>query len=499
MTGWIYDIAREQSPSEDRLRELFLRSQDAGYGAIGLYLEHRYAYPSAPWAAAPGSLTPELINRLQSDPELSKLRVVPFLNTLGHMEGFIRTEGGEWLAEGPGQGFLQLCPSRKECADFAWGLVSDAMEAFDDEWIHLGGDEAQQLGQCHYCAERVQSIGVAGLYGEYYGQMCQRVLNCGRRPCLWGDMLTKFPEALKAIPKETVIFDWNYFDSPSKTTRMLRAQGFDVVCCPALRTYDAAWCFLDETCKTVDAHVEEAQHSGALGVWICAWEFFGFSSFLSVSPLIFAIGRHIKNGEEWDVAIRSAGGKGYLHAAEVLGKQFPSVSAFLSPGTWRSLRESFVLNGNPFHLWSAWRSDACGSVGDTVLRSCDNAEHLLPKNSPLCFPIELHRVAVRWVRLVEEAYQVYSLGNLEACITLLRDGSLLLDRMRPGLEHIVSAGGSRADLKRLDRLVMYIADVISRLENLEKDSSWRPAFETLVDKTYLPGDQAAWKSGSNFH
>ncbi len=494
MTGWMYDIAREQSPREDRVRDLLLQSKDAGYGAVGLYLEHRYAYPSVPWAAAPGSLTPESVGRLRADPDLSGLRITPFLNTLGHMEGFIRAEGGQWLAEGPGKGFLQLCPSRPECAEFAWTLVSDAMEAFDDEWVHLGGDEAQQLGQCPRCAGRMKSGGVAALYGDYCGRICRRVLDSGRRPCLWGDMLAKFPNALNEIPKGTVIFDWNYSGSPADTTRLFRERGFDVVCCPAVRTYDAGWCFLDETRRVIDAHAEEARQLGALGVWVCAWEFFGFSSLSSIVPLILAAGRRIENGDAWASAIRSVGGEGYARAAELLGSKIPSASAFLALGTWRSLRESFVLGGNPFRLWSAWRADACGPAGDTILRRCDEAEGLLPEESPLRFPVELHMVAVKWVRLVEEAYRSYSAGNSEGCAAVLETGRSLLNRLRPGLERVASEGGSSVDLARLDRLIRFVGEVVSRLENLGRDDPWRPAFETLVDEAYVPGDQAAWHS-----
>ena len=114
--GWMYDIAREQAPSEDRLREILGRSKAAGYTAVGLYLEHRFAYPSAPWAAGPGCLTPDVVRRLRAEAVSTGLRVVPFLNTLGHMEGFIRSEGGQWLAEAPGGETLQTCPSRPECA-----------------------------------------------------------------------------------------------------------------------------------------------------------------------------------------------------------------------------------------------------------------------------------------------------------------------------------------------------------------------------------------------
>jgi hypothetical protein len=44
--GWMYDIAREQSPRLDVLTEMLQRSRAAGYNAVGLYLEHRFAYAS---------------------------------------------------------------------------------------------------------------------------------------------------------------------------------------------------------------------------------------------------------------------------------------------------------------------------------------------------------------------------------------------------------------------------------------------------------------------
>ncbi len=90
--GWMFDVAREQSPSEQFLEDVLSRSGQAGYNAVGLYLEHRFAYPSAPWAAAPGCLTPEVARRLTERFGLQGLRIIPFLNTLGHMEGFLRSE-----------------------------------------------------------------------------------------------------------------------------------------------------------------------------------------------------------------------------------------------------------------------------------------------------------------------------------------------------------------------------------------------------------------------
>ena len=462
----MFDIAREQSPSPDQLDAMLRRSQAAGYGAVGFYLEHRFAYRSAPWAAAPGCLTPEAVGRL----DRHGLRIIPFLNTLGHMEGFIRSEQGQWLAEGPATGSLQMCPSRPECVDFAVGLIGDALEAFDDEWVHLGGDETNQLGRCDRCARREP----ADLYADHFGRLAREVLKRGRRPALWGDMLIKHPEALDAIPGETLIFDWQYFSRPSMSTRMFRERGFDVVCCPSVQTYNSGWCFLDATRENIDQHAEDAKALGALGVMVTTWEFTNFTRYDTTLPLIYAAGRRLARGQDWTAALEAEGGKDYARAAELLGNRVPAAASFLAPGTWRQLRDRFVIRGNPFLLWRDWRDEACGAAGDEILRLCDEAAGALP------FPAELHRVAVEWVRLVQKAYSHYEKPTASA--TALEGGEALLERLRPGLHD--------ADAARLDGLQRRVGQVRDRLRAL---GDYRPSFETLIDDAYIPGDQAGWK------
>ena len=177
--GWMIDLARDPPPAREWLQDALHGAAGAGYDAVGLYLEHRFAYPSAPWAAAPGALTPETVRAL----DRSGLRLIPFLNTLGHMEGFIRAEEGRGLAEGPATGSLQMCPSRESCVTFAEGLIADALDVFDDEWVHLGGDETKQLGRCPACEGRT------GLYARHFARLCRFVLDRGRRPCPWGHLL----------------------------------------------------------------------------------------------------------------------------------------------------------------------------------------------------------------------------------------------------------------------------------------------------------------------
>jgi hypothetical protein len=490
----MYDIAREQSPRADILREMLERSAAAGYNAVGLYLEHRFAYSSASFANAPGCLTPAIVRGLSAEFRPGGVRLIPFLNTLGHMEGFIRSEGGQWLAEGPASwGGEQTCPSRPECARFAENLGADAFAAFDDEWVHLGGDETRQLGQCPRCAERVAQVGRAGLYAEYFSRLCQWVLKRGRRPCLWGDMLIQYPAALDALPRQTLIFDWHYDVRPRDTTRLFRARGFDVICCPAVHTFDSGWCFLNLSKRNIDEHAEDARQAGALGVLVTTWELSFLTNYASVLPLVYAAGRRLARGEDWQAALRAEGGPSYARAVEILGERVPQAAAFLRPGTWRQLRDRFVVRQNPFQLWRDWRTEACGPAGDEILRLCDEASRNLSPHDPLALPVELHRVAVAWVRLVERACRRYAEGDGAACLEELGRARDLFERLRAGLAAVALEGGSAADLARLDVLIEKLERTVRRIRGLPA-GAFRPAFETLVQDGYVPGDQAAWET-----
>lgn len=493
--AWMYDLAREQSPSFDALSAMMQRSLASGYNAVGVYLEHRFAYPSVPWSPPSGSLTPTVVRKLQARFRPAGLRIVPFLNTLGHLEGFIRAQGGQWLSEGDSSGSAQICATREECVAFARGLVGDALDCFDDEWVHLGGDETRQLGQCDVCAARVSEVGKAGLYGEYYAALCRLVLERGRRPCLWGDMLLEHPQALRVIPRETIIFDWQYFNRPRETTRRFRQAGFDVVCCPSVQSYNSGWCYLDATQANIDEHAEDAAALDAVGVLVTTWEFSFFSAYETVLPLIYAAARRLVRRESWEAALRAEGGETYARIASILGRDIPATAAFLRPGTWRQLRDRFVIRQNPFYLWQDWRSEACGPAGDAILSLCERAADGLADEDAWQLPIGLHRVAVQWVRLVESAAQRYAEGQPAAAASVLEHGRELLEALRPSLRRVALSGGSCGDLSRLDRLQEKLAAVGARLRALS-GVTWLPAFETLIHDAYVAGDEAAWRTAT---
>ncbi len=485
----MYDIAREQSPDESELNEWLQKSLNAGYNAVGFYLEHRFAYQSAPWAEAAGALQPDVVKRLVKKFS-PNLRIIPFLNTLGHLEGFIRSQRGQWLAEG-GDSFFhssQMCPSRTECIEFSKNLVLDAMDAFEDEWVHLGGDETDQLGNCSLCKTRAETIGKSGIYGEFYGMLCNWVLEKGKRPCLWGDMLIQYPEALKFIPKQTIIFDWHYDKSPAESTKMFRDSGYEVVCCPALHTFDALWCHWNLSKQNIDDHITASKDS--LGVCVTTWELTYLTNYKSVMPLIYSIGRRL-NGMDWNSAIKAECEPDYLELVEILGNQIPAISEYLAPGKWRKLRNAVLMRRDPFLLWREWREEACGEVGDRLQQICESAREKKTDQYLLTPSLQLLSFAIAIVREIESVKRNYENSTPQNHITF-KDSQLEFNKLIAGLhpENFV-------DQQRLIKFLDPLTKLAKRLEVISKQNEfnkYRPSWEVLIRPGFVPGDQAAWFS-----
>ncbi len=291
---WTYDLAREQVPSLDHLRRLCDLSLEAGYNAIGLYLEHRFAYPSTPWSHGTGCVTPEMVRVLQD--EYRTLEIIPFINLLGHVEGFLYTETGRVYAETRFKG-MQACPSKPEFVEFANKILDDTLSIFNSSIIHIGGDETEHLGACTECQARVRDFekkigtdGKARLFGDHFGPLSAKVIESGRRPAIWGDMLFEHPQAMTVIPKDTLIFDWQYFQSAGLTGQKFRTQGFEVVYCPTLHVYNATWLHLPQSERNVRENIVSAEVDSAHGVCLTTWECELFGNYETLLPAIRASG-----------------------------------------------------------------------------------------------------------------------------------------------------------------------------------------------------------------
>lgn len=475
---WTYDLAREQCPSRDFLARLCTLSLDAGYDALGLYLEHRFRFPSAPWAHGQGALEPETVTWLRR--EFPSLRLIPFINLLGHMEGFLYTERGKRFAEVPFRG-LQACPSNAELTRFAGELLDNTLSAFDDELVHLGGDETAQLGACDECAKTPKSK----LYADHFKPLCEKVISAGKRPALWGDMFLEHPEALDSIPKETLIFDWQYFESPLESSRHFKEKGFEVVCCPTLHTYNSTWLNVRQAEENVRQAHEAAQELGA-GLCVTTWECALMGNYETLFPAI-----------RW-----AASGEGSLldaysddrDWAQHMGVDLVDLGGPFAEGKIRSgLKCRLLLYANPFLAWLRHGADLAGPIGDEALRLARQALTIGSNSSYRGVGVFLEK-AIEFVQLADQARQAYAQGLPGVAVASLAPCRQIFDELaKVARATHLNAGGSLADIERCRIARDHVEVVIRRIRDYGSGQlGYLPSFEAITHPQFCPHDQGCW-------
>ncbi len=524
---WMLDIAREQSPSLEILRELCQLSLDSGYNAIGLYLEHRFAYPSVTWVGGKGCLTPEVVRQLEI--EFPSLQIIPFINLLGHMEGFLNTEEGSHLAEQRFTG-MQACPSKDEFKVLCKAIIADTISCFSSEIIHIGGDETAQLGACPVCSAKVKAWeaegvtdGKAKLYGEHFADLVNQVVAAGRRPAVWGDMFVDHPTALEIIPRDALIFDWQYFKGPEETSKRFLELGFEVVYCPAVHTYNAAWVHLPQTEENIREHAKAARDTKAYGVCVTTWEFGLMGSLETALPLLRGCGEilcdesieptlppytdNLNSSKDADVnrykPVREASVflKHYLKQSELyeewarlLGVELQDCGGlFAFSGIRSGLKARLLLYSNPFLLWLRQREDFVGEPGTRALEVADRAMSVAPDSTTRGIA-EFIKLAIMFVRQVEASHVAYAERKPgEAASALFSCRQIFEQIERLAVANHIRFGGSLADISRAKAAREQVERVIRRIKEFGDGSlGYLPSYEMICHPKFIPHDQAGW-------
>jgi hypothetical protein len=486
---WTLDVAREQCVSRDVLFRYAAESLDAGYDALGLYLEHRFAYPSTPWAHGVGALSPETVRDVRR--EFPSLRLIPFVNLLGHVEGFLYTERGKAYREETMKG-LQACPSNRGFSEFCQALVADTLAIFEDEIIHLGGDETSQLGRCPECAARVAASpgdGKSDLYARHYVPLIHQVVEAGRRPALWGDMFLEHPAALEVVPKETLIFDWQYFGSARESARTFQERGFEVVASSSLQSYNTIWMNLEASDENIRALARDERELGLAGHCLTTWESTLLFPYDSAMPAIRAA-RAIMDDPDSAPHLAAAYPGDY---ADLMSRQVLALGGDFGPSQHRSKhRCRLLLYGNPFLLQRFHANELLGAAGAEAKAIAEKALVAAPDETYKAPPILL-RAIVEFVELAEKARHAYAARHTELAVSALASMRYLFESLevqaRRTHERI---GGSLADIERCRRAREHVETVIRRVRQYGDGSlGYLPAWEVLTHPNFMPHDQGS--------
>lgn len=235
--GFYHDVTRGRIPTLDYLKKLASRMAFYKLNQLQLYVEHSFLFEgmSEVWRDSTPLMAEDI---LELDEYCQKLGIelVPSVSSFGHLYHLLRTQQYEHLSEMEGTrktefSFIDrmlhhtMDVANPQGMQLVKKMLSEYMELFTSRKFNICADETFDLGKGKNLA-RAEREGVTGMYMEYVKELCEFVIEKGRQPMFWGDIICGFPEEIKKLPKETICLNWGYgTDQSEDDTRKLDAAG----------------------------------------------------------------------------------------------------------------------------------------------------------------------------------------------------------------------------------------------------------------------------------
>lgn len=210
------DLAR-QPETVDFIRRFIDFAADHHFNTLVLYIEGRVRTRSFPYLPRAQSYTPEQTAAVVEHARSAGLACVPATATLAHAEHFLSCEQLAHLAE-EFSGRTRFgttrretfCPSLDATYDFLRAYLSELALIFHDPHLHVGCDEAFNLGFCKQCGERWKREGLGAIFTAHLLKMKALCDDLGKQMWIWDDMYELFPGELERLPRDVVLCHWNY-------------------------------------------------------------------------------------------------------------------------------------------------------------------------------------------------------------------------------------------------------------------------------------------------
>jgi len=263
-----------------------------GIDTLVLEINYRYDFKSRPELAAPGAIGREDARRLLSAARGAGVDIVPLFNCVGHQSWrkntFALLEKYPEFDEAPNvdtdtDDFYcrSWCPRAPGLHEVVFDLVDEIARDFEADAFHCGMDEIFIIAddECPRCSGADPADILAAEIARWHAHLQKQ----GIAMWIWGDRLIDGPAmgvhkweashngtagAVDHVPKDIVICDWHYRNSPA-TPAMFAEKGFRVISCP-WQDKAVALEHLKRQ-QTLAASPDAARSSRAMGILQTVW------------------------------------------------------------------------------------------------------------------------------------------------------------------------------------------------------------------------------------
>lgn len=206
----MYVDCRAEVRTMKALKEQARRCAAQGMNAMIMEWEATFPFESNATLKNPYAFTKEEIRDFVEYCSSLGLEVIPLQNCFGHCEYILRHER-YWSIREDRKNPSQVCPLKvSKAIPIFKDIFAEVAALHPSKYFHIGCDETFLLGSCRDCSAFAATHGKSHLFVDYVKEMCRIVLDMGKIPVMWADIITAHPEAIDELPKELIFIDWNY-------------------------------------------------------------------------------------------------------------------------------------------------------------------------------------------------------------------------------------------------------------------------------------------------
>lgn len=300
--GVMLDISRGRVPKLETLLELVEHLADFKINELQLYTEHTFAYRKfkSIWQSW-GALTAGEIRQLDVYCRQLGIDLVPNQNSFGHLRYFLEDPKLKKLAEVPesyadasGE-FVRrpttLAPTHPGTLPFLRGLYDEFLPNFSSRFFNVGCDETWDLGRGQsqrLCEEK----GRGRVYLDFLNRIHREVSRRGRTMMFWGDIILKYPQLIKKLPRDVIALNWGYeANHPfEKEARQFAKSRIPFYICPGTSTWQTLIGRHDNALVNLRVAATVGRKHEAIGYLITDWGDGGHPQPLAVSWPMFLAG-----------------------------------------------------------------------------------------------------------------------------------------------------------------------------------------------------------------
>lgn len=281
--GIMLDFSRNEIMHVDGLKKYIMYAAGFGVDRILLYLEDTYEVKDYPYMGYfRGRYTAEELKEINDYAASFGIETVACIQTLGHMERFLR-----WYKELRDTRNV-LLPDEEKTYEFIEKCVKVIAENIDSPYIHIGMDEAFNLGGGAY-KTRFGDVDSGELFVKHMKRVCEICKKMGKQPVIWGDMLIALSsksgscfdedvvikkEMTEKLPSVEIVY-WDYYSvSESHYEKLLDAYnecGKKVWFAGGIWTWETFTYSDKRTKQTTEAAIKACLKKGVRDVFATSW------------------------------------------------------------------------------------------------------------------------------------------------------------------------------------------------------------------------------------